>query len=98
MNLQQRIVEHQRIVILQVLKEAAGYDLNNAILQSSLNMYGLKISRDALATQLAWLVEQQLIETDTVGSLLVAKLLERGLDVASGHMSVPGVARPDPGS
>lgn len=90
--------EHQRLVILRLLSEDAGYDLNESILHDGVNRLGLDISRDGLRTQLAWLEEQGLINLSLVGSIRVAKLTERGLDVANGRATVPGIKRPSPNS
>ncbi|GAB2933545.1 VpaChn25_0724 family phage protein [Rheinheimera gaetbuli] len=86
--------EHQRLVVLRLLSEDAGYDLNESILHDGINMVGLDISRDSLRTQLAWLEEQGLIKLSMVGSIRIAKLTERGLDVANGRAKVPGIKRP----
>lgn len=86
--------EHQRLVVLRLLSEDAGYDLNESILHDGINMVGLDISRDSLRTQLAWLEEQGLITLFMVGSIRIAKLTERGLDVANGRAKVPGIKRP----
>lgn len=88
---------HQRLVVLRLLSEDAGYDLNESILHDGINAMGLDISRDGLRTQLAWLEEQGLITLSRVGSIQVAQLTERGLDVATGRVTVPGIKRPSPG-
>jgi DNA-binding transcriptional ArsR family regulator len=88
--------EHQRLVILRMLSEDSGYDLNESILQDGINAVGLDISRDALRTQLAWLEEQGLISVENVGNIKVARLNGRGLDVANGRANVPGIKRPSP--
>ncbi len=101
MALKQLIAEHQRLVILRMLADVPGYDLNESILQDGLSAYGLDISRDALKTQLAWLEEQDLITIDKVGtsqnSTQKAMLKTRGQDVATGRAHVPGIKRPRAG-
>ncbi len=97
MALKQLIAEHQRLVILRMLSDVPGYDLNESILQDGLSAYGLDISRDGLKTQLAWLEEQDLITIDKVGSTQKAMLKARGQDVATGHAHVPGIKRPRAG-
>lgn len=88
--------EHQRLVILRLLSEDSGYDLNESILHDGINAMGLDISRDGLRTQLAWLVEQGLITLSSVGNIQLAHLTSRGLDVATGRARVPGIKRPSP--
>ena len=97
MPLKDLIKEHQRLVILRCLSEVPGYDLNESILQDSLNVYGLDSSRDSLRTQLAWLEEQGLISIEKIGSTQKATLTARGEDVAKGRADVPGVKRPRAG-
>ncbi|NKF51375.1 ArsR family transcriptional regulator [Shewanella sp. WXL01] len=97
MALKTIINEHQRLVILRLLSEVPGYDLNESILQDGLDAYGLDISRDALRTQLSWLAEQGLITVETVESTQKAMLTARGEDVATGRAHVPGVKRPRAG-
>lgn len=94
MAIQQILSEHQRLVILRLLHEVPGFDLNESILQDSLNAYGLDVSRDSLRTQLAWLAEQGLLSLSQVGTTQIAKLSARGQDVAEGRASVPGIKRP----
>jgi hypothetical protein len=45
---------------------------------------------------LAWLAEQGLLTTKATGDVVVATLLARGVDVAGGRATVPGVKRPLP--
>lgn len=88
---------HIRLVILRLLAQDAGYDLNESILADLVREFGHSISRDALRVQLAWLEENGLVTTKIVaGELLVAKLTSRGSDVAEGRAIVPGVKRPEP--
>ncbi|MCE9679603.1 ArsR family transcriptional regulator [Shewanella sp. AS1] len=97
MALQDIITEHQRLVILRLLAEVPGFDLNESILQDGLDAYGLDISRDGLRTQLAWLAEQGLIRLEKLGGTQKATLTSRGEDVALGRAVVPGIKRPRAG-
>ncbi|TVP08640.1 ArsR family transcriptional regulator [Shewanella sp. KCT] len=97
MALQDIMKEHQRLVILRMLTEVAGFDLNESILQDGLIVYGLDISRDGLRTQLAWLEEQGLIRLEKLGGTQKAVLTSRGEDVATGRAVVPGIKRPRAG-
>jgi len=91
------IQEHQRLVVLRLLSEDLGYDLNESILQDGLGIYSLSISRDALRTQLAWLEEQGCITLSELQGTQLAKLTPRGLDIANGSAIQPGIKRPRPG-
>lgn len=87
-----------RLTVLRLLAGAPGYELNGSILKIALDRYGHSIASDRLATELAWLQEQGLAELREFGGVNIAKLTARGLDVAEGRASVPGVARPSPGA
>jgi hypothetical protein len=97
MALKEIMSEHQRLVILRLLGEVPGFDLNESILQDGLNAYGLDISRDGLLTQLAWLAEQGMLTLSKVGGTQKAVLTARGEDVSVGRAVVPGIKRPRAG-
>lgn len=90
------VTEDQRLIILRVLSEDAGYSHNEYVMQSALAQLGHHISADAVHTQIAWLAEQGLVTTQNSG-VLIATLTRRGDDVAHGRATVPGVKRPRPG-
>ncbi len=90
------VAEDMRLVVLQLLAQAEGFDLNDRILASALTAFGHRPSLDRLATELAWLAEQGLIETRDVEGFTVAALLARGQDVVEGRTAAPGVRRPRP--
>lgn len=88
--------EGRRLAILQLLAEA-GYEVNDQVLAAALEEYGYRTTRDELLGDLAWLAEQQLIaDRDLSGVVVVARLTQRGLDVAEGKARAPGVKRPRP--
>lgn len=89
--------QDQRLVILRSLSEAGGYDANESILDDCLAMYGHKISRDLVRNHLSWLEEQGLVTLERLESgFMIAKITQRGLDVANGEAVVNGVKRPRP--
>lgn len=89
------LMEDQRLVILKGLDEMNG-EANESILQTIMETYGHRIGRDAVRTRIAWLNEQALISVRDVSGCMVATLNQRGLDVAQGRVTVPGVKRPSP--
>jgi hypothetical protein len=97
MSYRQTIAEHVRICLLRLLEEAPEYEANNAILGDGVAIYGLRVTRDLVNTELSWLDEQGLIKLQQVsGSISVARLTSRGLDVARGRATVPGVRKRGP--
>lgn len=89
--------EQRRLVILRLLSEQAGYRSNSSILYSGLQHLAVPASRDDVMTDIAWLAEQDLVRSEeAVAGVWVATLTARGLDVAQGTASCPGVAKPSP--
>ncbi len=91
--MQQILEEDQRLVILRGLKDFGG-DANESVIQSCLDAYGHRISRDAVRTHLSWLAEQGLLRLENVAGCYVGTLTARGQDVCEGRATVPGVKKP----
>ena len=98
MNYAEIVQADRRLVILKVLQDSAAYACNEHLLGSLLGSFGHVITADRLRTDLAWLAEQGLISVRDVGGVEIATIVQRGLDVAQGIASVPGVKRPAPGA
>ncbi len=96
MSLRELITQDQRLVILRSLIES-GYDANESILDDCLALYGHKVSRDLVRNHLNWLDEQGLVQLERLSNgFIVAKITQRGVDVANGEAMVQGVKRPSP--
>lgn len=94
--MQQILTADQRLVILRTLTEA-GFDANESILSSGLEMYGHRISRDLVRNHLNWLEEQGLVRIERLtNGYMVATITARGADVAEGRVVIDGVKRPRP--
>lgn len=98
MKYAERVSQEQRLVMLQALATDGDYRINDLMLYTWLEQVALEISMDKLRTQMRWLEEQELVTIEQMGSMLIATLTERGLDIAKGRARVDGVARPAPGS
>ena len=96
MNFADLLAAETRLLILSALGEDSGYSHNELILQSILDAFGQRVSRDRLRTELHWLAEQGLVTLKDVSGVLVATLTRRGEDAAVGRVTVPGVRRPRP--
>lgn len=94
MSLKELLKEDQRLVILRSLHEMDGMEANESILDSCLDAYGHRVSRDVVRTHMAWLAEQDLISIRELDDFKIATLTGRGEDVATGQAVVPGVKRP----
>jgi hypothetical protein len=86
----------RRLTLLRGLDVAAGYTANTYLLQRYLDAAGHLVSRDVLAADVAWRAEQGLVTQDQRPTITVVTATARGLDVATGRATVPGVARPNP--
>lgn len=93
MKMREILEQQSRLVILRSLVECRG-EANESMLQTCLDVYGVKVSRDEVRTQQAWLAEQGLVENEDVAGCIVSTLTGRGQDVAEGRSSVPGVKKP----
>lgn len=86
----------RRLVILRVLAASTGYQANEYTLEAVLDDMGHTVSNQQVHTELAWLAEQGLLDSRTVGGVTIATINRRGLDVSQGKAQVPGVKRPMP--
>lgn len=90
------ILADRRLRILLLLSESTGYTASAELLHTVLPRIGHPISHDRLNTDLEWLHEQDLVGLERIGDVPLAHLTARGLDVAQGVATAPGVARPRP--
>ncbi|MEZ8148382.1 VpaChn25_0724 family phage protein [Enterovibrio norvegicus] len=97
MTLHTLLQQDRRLVMLRVLNEMPGYEANDSIIDSALDAYGHNVSRDLVRTELSWLAEQQLITLRDVAGTQVARITQRGIDIALGQAKHPDVKRPRPG-
>lgn len=89
------IEQDRRRMILAALSLQAGYTLAIRALKSPLQTAGYSATADRLRTDCTWLAEQGLAEVDLAAD--VVRLTDRGLEVALGDATTPGVGRPTPG-
>ena len=78
------------------LANSPGYSANEYSIEAVLEDMGHPVSHDLLRGEIAWLAEQQLISTSQVGGVTIAKITQRGLDIARGKAMHPDVQRPRP--
>ncbi|CZF83858.1 VpaChn25_0724 family phage protein [Grimontia marina] len=97
MTLHTLLQQDRRLVMLRVLNEMPGYEANDSIIDSALDAYGHNVSRDLVRTELSWLAEQQLVTLRDVAGTQVARITQRGIDIALGQANHPDIKRPRPG-
>jgi hypothetical protein len=88
----------RRLVLLRGLEPCVLFTANAFLLRTFAESVGHVVSADTIETDLAWLAEQGLLTVNRSGGVTVATLTTRGLDVATGRATVPGVKRPEPGA
>jgi ABC-type branched-subunit amino acid transport system ATPase component len=86
----------RRLHMLLALAAAVQYTANTVLLGRFVERVGLATSADRLAADVAWLAEQGLATTAAAQGVTVATITQRGLDVANGLATHPGVSRPAP--
>ncbi len=91
------VAADRRLLILKALGESHGYTAPSRLLRAFLDSFGRAVSADLLASDLAWLGEQGLVDAQASEGETIATLTQRGHDVANGLAHVPGVRRPEPG-
>ena len=96
MNFDQFQTEDRRLVLLKGLQAAVQYRANAYLLRRFAGSVGHNVSADRIETDITWLAEQGLVDRSVNEGVTVATLTSRGLDVADGSATVPGVARPRP--
>lgn len=89
--------EDRRLVLLRGLANAAQYRANAFLLRRYCDAVAHVVSADRIEQDIAWLHEQGLVVREHADRVTTATLTERGLDVATGRTSVPGVQKPQPG-
>lgn len=97
MTFQTTLTEDRRLSLLLVLAETPGYSANAFLLRDAIGqIYGHSASIDQVRTDIAWLTEQALVTSRTVGEVTLATLTTRGADAAAGRAHVPGIKKPMP--
>lgn len=95
-NYAEDVSRHRRLAVLRHLADVPEYVSNASILQDVLIRLGLPVSYDGLITELVWLREQQFVQFDPEASFVVVTVTRRGIDLARGLSTHPGVQRPRP--
>lgn len=89
--------EHVRLAVLRLLDEQPNYSANDSVLTQAVEAMGLACTRDQMRGHIQWLESMRLVTAQqTMATLLVATLTERGGDVAKGRSVISGVQRPSP--
>lgn len=90
--------EHARIAILRLLEDAPRYTSNVSMMTDLLRRLGIGYTRDQVAGEIRWLQEQGLLTSEDLSGFIIATATVRGIEVAQGIVTYPGVQRPRPGA
>lgn len=94
MSYQEKMREAWRLELLKLLASLPGSESGQYFLYTCMTEGELPPpSADQVASELAWLAEQGLVNLRASRELSNASITQRGLDVAEGRLRVPGVAR-----
>lgn len=91
--IQQTLAEDQRLVILRSLIDMGG-TANESVLQTCVNAFGHRASRDVIRAHLGWLSDVGLVRNKSVLECMVAEITGRGEDIAFGNAVIHGVKKP----
>lgn len=90
--------EHLRLALLRALvsecRDGRGHE---SLLVDLVNAVYIAADRDQVRDTLIWLHGQKLVQVDIVAEAMVARITERGQDVAAGRAVVAGVKEPSAG-
>lgn len=94
-----KLREQRRLIILQALAEDSTRSLNDETLGVVLRTMLLGSTRDQLHADLHWLGEHRLVDIERMRGfggvdLWGVTLRQSGLEIAQGHATHPGIARP----
>lgn len=92
----EHLSRHRRCAILRLLNAAPGYVGNESLLYDAVPQLGVTSTRDQIRSELTWLAEQGLVTVETHADLMMARITQRGTEVARGVVENPGVKRPSP--
>jgi hypothetical protein len=90
----EHLARDARLVILKELSRQTDNRLNESLLQSVLETFGHRRSREWVRQQLRFLADLNAISISEAGTVLVAELRRAGLEHVERRSILEGVARP----
>lgn len=94
MSMDSIIREEARLIVLRALEEQPDGRLNSALLQRTLEAYGITKSRDWLHDELRWLADIGAVTVVDAGTVRIATLTAKGQDHVQRRIIIEGVKRP----
>ena len=88
--------EFRRLKMLQYLEGTPAYEAAASVMRLHCGRIGVPTNADQAVAAIAWLDEMELVTTRDYQGEPIARLTNKGREVATGATSMPGVIRPDP--
>lgn len=88
--------EHARLIILRALHDESNYSLNDSLLRDTLEGFGIAKSREWVREELRYLADVGAVSTRSIGSVVVATLLPKGVEHVERRILIEGVKRASP--
>lgn len=96
MSMDRIIHEEARLIILRELVVQSNYTLNEALLQSTLETFGIYRPRIWVREVMRWLESMSAVRVTEAGTVLIATLTPKGRDHVEGRYLIEGIKRPGP--
>jgi hypothetical protein len=90
------IREDARLIMLRELHAQSNYSLNDSLLRETLEGFGIAKTRDWVREELNFLADVGAVSRISVGSVVVATLLQKGVEHVERRLTIQGVKRPSP--
>lgn len=86
--------QEARLIVLRTLADDPAGSSNSSVLQTALEAWGIAKSRDWVHAEIRWLEDVGAVRAETMGSVLLVTLTQRGLDHVERRATIDGVKRP----
>jgi hypothetical protein len=90
------IRQEARLIILRELYAQTNYALNDALLQQTLETFGIARPREWVREEIAYLEQLGAVTKTSAGSVTVARLAPKGVEHVERRQVIEGVKRPSP--
>lgn len=90
------IREEARLIILRELHSQGNYALNDGLLQTTLESFGIAKSREWVREEIGYLDNVGAVTKTAAGTVVVARLTRKGVEHVERRLVIEGVKRPSP--
>lgn len=90
------IREEARLIILRELYAQNNYASSDSVLRETLELFGISKTREWVREELSYLENVGAVARTIVGTVVVARLLSKGVEHVERRLVIEGVKRPRP--